>query len=443
MTRQNSKRQKQHNKPAPESSLRRETRSSAAAGYKDSSGQANKTVKGKQNATTGQNSDQQQANSMDIDQTQAQETTVPPLSDLQNQVAENETSPSETAPPDANGSSSNTNQTAQTTTADNRTNQQPPIPEELYEKIPKRTPFRAVALMESIKGKSPEARKREITRIFGNQAGYSGRGLIVLHHKTYMLIYFDSHELMTAAINQDLPTNEENVTYRFVPYEEVKQPRTQEQILQEKQRTIQVIDIPLDIKGYEVRAAFETFGEITKLDMQTRGIYQHAFIIFKDLDTVGTFQNLWSGFVLKHSVRILPLNLDQNQRNHRRKFNLKLAGFKSGTTARDLVHIIEDVKAKSFHIPRHKNTYKLLNYAFLAFDSEADQLAAAQKYYEFDGQKLHWGAPNMKTCHYCGNPNHIAVNCDALKERNKKRDPNLQCLYNKYKPAQHRSRPRS
>ena len=49
----------------------------------------------------------------------------------------------------------------------------------------------------------------------------------------------------------------------------------------------------------------------------------------------------------KHRVRIIPLNLFHDKRELRKQFSIKLAGFKMGTMACDLGHILIEIKAKS------------------------------------------------------------------------------------------------
>jgi len=79
----------------------------------------------------------------------------------------------------------------------------------------------------------------------------------------------------------------------------------------------------------------------------------------------------------------------------------------------------------------------------LEADEEAYD-AAAKKYYELDGRKLTWGNEKMKTCHACGSPDHIVVNCTEIKRDSKpKIAPNLQRLYARYRPAQHKKLPKS
>src|SRR5436190_4312965 len=50
----------------------------------------------------------------------------------------------------------------------------------------------------------------------------------------------------------------------------------------------------------------------------------------------------------------------------------------------------------------------------------------------------------MKTCHACGSPDHIVVNCTEIKRDNKSKiAPNLQRLYARYRLAQHKKLPKT
>lgn len=359
----------------------------------------------------------------------------------QPQPSANSTAPQPPAAPNAENDTG-TNKNANTDKENQGTNEQNVIPEEAYEKITRRTEFRAATLLTNVKGKSKQEQLKEICRLFGHKRGYTGKTTWMIHKIPHMVIFFESMEDLKDAIVDPIPLDDEHV-YRFVPFEEIKAPATQDEIKQTKQRTIQITDIPLDTRAPLVRSVFSKHGEIDRVDMQTRGLFQHAFIIYKTLDTVTHFKDVWAEFLERDSVRIFPLNMPLEERELRKKHSLKLSGFKSGTKARDLIHIINGNSAKSVFIPKNKN-YRAANYAFFAFKSEQDAIKAAKNYYEFEGYKLHWGDDKMKTCHACGSPNHMIVECPIIKKRQQpKIDPKLQRLYNKFRPAQHRSRPKS
>ena len=73
------------------------------------------------------------------------------------------------------------------------------------------------------------------------------------------------------------------------------------------------------------------------------------------------FKNEWITFIKKDGVCIFPLTLTEDERDQRRNHIFKLSGFHAGTLVRDLLQILENVKATSIFISRHPGTYKTLN----------------------------------------------------------------------------------
>ena len=195
-----------------------------------------------------------------------------------------------------------------------------------------------------------------------------------------------------------------------------------------------------------VRATFERYGKISKLQMKTKfnSMFQQAYITFEDMSAMNYFKDEWSTFIEKDGVRIFPLTLTDEERQQQRNHVFKLSGFRSGTLARDLLQILETIKAASIFIPRHPSTYKSLNYGFIAFRNDEDQNNAAHQHFAFEDCNLYWGPEDMKTCHFCGHPDHIVKNCDRLRNRRRSpREKKIQKLYERYRPAQRRSKPTS
>jgi hypothetical protein len=234
-------------------------------------------------------------------------------------------------------------------------------------------------------------------------------------------------------------------TFQFIDLESVKQTPTSEQLKLEDDKTIQVIDIPLGVKTPIIRSTFERFGNITRLTTQTRGMHQHAFITYETQQMVQPFfDSIWSVFILKDCVRVLPKTLPQQARDLRREHCIKISGLPYGTCAHDLHHILRDTKAKSCFIPRKRNNYNYCNYAFLTFvDDDILQNAISQNY-AIKNYELFWTSPDAKTCHMCGSPGHLVKECPSKQQQIEKsqRDKQLEKLYNRYRPAQHR-KPRS
>ncbi|PKC50266.1 hypothetical protein RhiirA1_486893 [Rhizophagus irregularis] len=87
------------------------------------------------------------------------------------------------------------------------------------------------------------------------------------------------------------------------------------------------IGIPEPPKGADVRAAFSNFGNIVKLSLVTKGLYQNAYIQF-DSTVASTYftENSWSHFIYEDAVRVLSLTLPKNERENRPLHCFKLTG---------------------------------------------------------------------------------------------------------------------
>ena len=342
------------------------------------------------------------------------------------------------------------------------------------------TSFAAAALSTYIKGSTINQKKRQIERIFGNIAGFTGAVARIHQQNRYMLAYFTTKQDLEQAlqirctyreINQENPESHQSETsglastststvspntpigtsdknkstdtcekeFYFVDYATIRAPKTQEQIQSEKNRTIQVIDIPLNIATPTIRACFDRYGTIENMHTRTRGLFQQAYITYTETDAIVPFlNNTWTVFIMKYAVRVLPLTLSEDQRIIRKDYCIKLAGFSPGTTARDLHPILKEVEAKTCFIPRNPNNYRSLNYAYINFEDDEKLLAAVSKEMAFNGYNLYWAMDDMPTCFVCGNPDHIAKNCSDSRNRNTPKYKKLQKLYNRFHPAQHR-----
>ena len=69
---------------------------------------------------------------------------------------------------------------------------------------------------------------------------------------------------------------------------------------------------------------------------------------------------------------------------------------------------------------------------------------AVSQNYAIKNYELFWNLPDAKTCHICGSPGHLVKECPSKQQQIEKstRDKQLEKLYNRYRPAQHR-KPRS
>ncbi|GET01575.1 hypothetical protein GLOIN_2v1811259 [Rhizophagus clarus] len=122
------------------------------------------------------------------------------------------------------------------------------------------------------------------------------------------------------------------------------------------------------------RNAVALYGEIEEKGFYTRvkGIYQQAYITYKEDDALTIFSKHWSVWAFKEYLQVIPLDLSEEKRLERKEYSIKLCGLPSNTTARDIQSFIEEVNAATFFIPKKPKGYQPLKYAYINFYSQED-----------------------------------------------------------------------
>ncbi|UZO13780.1 uncharacterized protein OCT59_005267 [Rhizophagus irregularis] len=130
--------------------------------------------------------------------------------------------------------------------------------------------------------------------------------------KSYVCAHFSAQSDVDDALKRDTAslTNSQKEgasVPTFTLFTTIKPDKTEDEKAAAKNCTIQVIDIYLYRKGANVRAAFSNFGNIVKLSLVTKGLYQNAYIQF-DSTVASTYftENAWSHFIYEDAVRVLP-----------------------------------------------------------------------------------------------------------------------------------------
>ncbi|PKY34087.1 hypothetical protein RhiirB3_453498, partial [Rhizophagus irregularis] len=206
----------------------------------------------------------------------------------------------------------------------------------------------------------------------------------------------------------------------FTLFTTIKPDKTEDKKVAAKNCTIQVIDIPLYRKGADVRAAFSNFGNIVKLSLVTKGLYQNAYIQFDSTAALTYFtENAWSHFIYEDAVRVLPLTLSKNEQENRQLHCFKLIGLPRNTNARDLIEYLKSINARSCFLPRNAKNYRTFNYAYVNFLTEEDIIKAAQTHHSYKSKPLYWTSPDAQCCNFCGNPNHLAKSCNRQQSKKK------------------------
>ncbi len=195
-------------------------------------------------------------------------------------------------------------------------------------------------------------------------------------------------------------------------------------------------DIPLFCNSETIKQYFTKFGDITRFSMTTIGMWQRAYVVYKEASTISQLKSdLWSLNIIDFSVQVHLLNLSKEDYENREAYSLKLTDLPFSTTQHDLWQIIEDTQAKSCYIPRNNKSYQNISIAILSFDCDDWAHVAYEKNFSLKGRKLYWNLLGISNCRTCDNPDHVTKKCPLKQQR----QPNpYSQLYNKYKPTQYR-----
>ncbi|UZO05280.1 uncharacterized protein OCT59_025638 [Rhizophagus irregularis] len=202
---------------------------------------------------------------------------------------------------------------------------------------------------------------------------------------------------------------------KFTPYQKTKKVFTEEEIKDRNCRTIKVINIPIEIPNYQIRAVFNKYGEIEENGFYTkiRNLYIQAFITYKKEESLQKFyKGIWSEWIGKHQVLIVPKILSEDEIEKRSMYTVKLTGLPWNSTAYDIHEALEVNNPKYIFIPRNPNNNKPLNYAIVYYENDEDIGIAAERNIIFCNRTLHWGTPGEKSCYRCSSFDHLISKCD-------------------------------
>src|SRR5438552_2285739 len=112
-------------------------------------------------------------------------------------------------------------------------------------------------------------------------------------------------------------------------------------VIEAKNKTIHVWDIPLDVKINKIKEAFAKHGEINNIRMNTVGMWQSANIEFTNMDTYEAIIQKWAIPFKEELIRIFPFIHINECKKYRDRFILKLINLPPSTTGIDLNTIIK------------------------------------------------------------------------------------------------------
>lgn len=213
---------------------------------------------------------------------------------------------------------------------------------------------------------------------------------------------------------------DEVITISFEKLEELKPKKTNEELLDRKQRTVQVFDIPYNTNKKQIKLAFSRYGEIEECSLRVKGNYQIAHIVFKDESSVSeNFNYRWSARIGYDSVRVIPLTWTDVERQHRNEFVLKLTGLPKGRNSHDILTYVNQMGGKTFFRPRNPVTYRYYSYAYVSFNKADEMNKALNDKPTYKKQDLYWMGNKQQHCNACGSPDHIAKDCKNKFKRQK------------------------
>ncbi|CAJ0834513.1 9339_t:CDS:2 [Entrophospora sp. SA101] len=240
-------------------------------------------------------------------------------------------------------------------------------------------------------------KKKFVEKFLINYKGFVGLYITRFGKQRKFVANFDNEEDLNNLVVTDLPDYEGiRFSKELAPVGNIN-----------KENSIRVKNIPLNTSSTLVHATFEKYGKIIKFSMQTKDLWQEAIIYFEKKEDILPFHNeTWAVFILKDMVRVEPLSMNEKQYEKRHLHALKLGHLPFGTTARDLVEIINATKAKAIFIPKTRKSYVNCRYGWFFFDSDEAAHDAQINWYTLNNTELFWASEDTALCRKCGHPDH-------------------------------------
>ncbi|CAJ0827851.1 3012_t:CDS:2, partial [Entrophospora sp. SA101] len=301
--------------------------------------------------------------------------------------------------------------TEETNNNEDNSNEVPSNKKEVWVKIESKKRYEVSILAENLPGKKPDEKIKNVYHIIDDASNIIGVKYIFIAGKKRVVATFKNKESADKACLKNIL---ENNDYKFEKI--IKRNEN----LDWQQRTIKIMDIPLNAKKDIIKNIFNKFGEVETISMRPSGMWYTALITFKSENTIIELQNTWSVSYFKDSMRIYPYKDYQKFYQQRNCHVLKLTNIPFGTTSYDLEDVITAVGGKTCFFARNKNSYIRTRIAYVAFENEELMANAMHTNYALREKELFWTTINAKTCHICGSPEHLAAKCEEKADRKEK-----------------------
>jgi hypothetical protein len=265
--------------------------------------------------------------------------------------------------------------------------------------------YKAVINVKNLQGNTVQKIKT-VNQAVGNVEDFYGSKLHFYGKEQFIMAEFGNKEKMLEACQMQI---EENNDFRLEPIMN----KGDEEI---RNKTMVIRDLPLNVDRFLLKQLLEKRTEVKVTDIRTRikGPWMIAHVIFEDEAAIKTLENVWSINYLKDLCRIAPANVTKEEIENRNKFTAKLANLPFGITAVDLKELLLKVNAKTCFIPRTRDKYSRLRYAYITFANETDynNATSGNDIFDIKGYQLQWATPEVKACHKCGSLDHIVKDCE-------------------------------
>ena len=130
-----------------------------------------------------------------------------------------------------------------------------------------------------------------------------------------------------------------------------------------------------------------------------------------------------------------------DERVFHNKYMLKLANLLFGITTYDLLEVFNIIKVKTCFIPRTRDKYARLRYAFFSFASKNDIVKVMEgDPFAIKDRQLFWVECEKKVCYKCGSPAHLVKDCDEREKSflRKQKMAQFSKVYERYRVPNYR-----
>ena len=121
---------------------------------------------------------------------------------------------------------------------------------------------------------------KAINNHFAHNDAFKGVNVRCVNFVRSAVIYFANQESMVSASSVKFPDLGIDQLIDYATYKDN---------MQFHQRTLHITDIHLNVKQDSLTSVFTKYGKITNVKMQTRGMWQHAYVTYEDPNTIQLF----------------------------------------------------------------------------------------------------------------------------------------------------------